>query len=90
MVQLSHPLPLLPATVKRLRGFNGLKAFCLCVPSVAGCSSGEVLALLGNDSGDGPKSRELLVEDERNVGADGAGSRWADAKSPTLLEMEPG
>lgn len=73
-MQLSHPLPMLPATGKRLSGFRGLRGFCLGAPSVAGCSSGEVLALLGIDSGTPPKSRELLFEDGRNAGADGAGS----------------
>lgn len=76
MVQLSHPLPLLPATGKRLSAFRGLRAFCLWAPRVAGWRSGEVLALLGADSGVPPKSRELLFEDgRRNVGADCAGSR---------------
>ena len=45
---------------------------------------------MGTDSVVRPQSRELLLEEERNVGADGAGSRCADSKSPTLEEMEPG
>lgn len=89
-MQLSHPLPLLPATGKRLSGFRGLRAFCLCGPSEAGWSSGEVLALLVTESGEAPKSRELPLEDERKVGADDAGSRCAASRSPTLDDMDAG
>ena len=90
MVQLSHPRPLLPGTGKRLRGIRGLKAFCLKAPSVAGCSSGEVLALVGIESTVPPRSRELLVEDGRKGGAEGAGSRRTASKSPTLEDMDSG
>ena len=57
---------------------------------MAGSSSGEVLALVGVDSGVPPKSKELLFEDRTKAGANGAASRGATSRSPALDDMDPG